>query len=144
MHSSSVLGLLTVLFAVLLQSAVGAPSEGIYPQVKRQTNLTYEYIVVGSGAGGGPLASRLARAGHSVLLIESGDDQGNGQNNNYSVPGYQAAVTQDPKMRWDMFVNHYQDQTRAQRDPKYTWDVGNGQYYVGQSPPAGATPLGIL
>jgi choline dehydrogenase len=38
-------------------------------------NKTYEYIVVGSGPGGGPLASNLARAGHSVLLIEAGDDQ---------------------------------------------------------------------
>jgi choline dehydrogenase len=36
---------------------------------------TFEYIVVGSGPGGGPLASNLARAGHSVLLIEAGDDQ---------------------------------------------------------------------
>jgi choline dehydrogenase len=38
-------------------------------------NKTYEYIVVGSGPGGGPIASNLARAGHSVLLIEAGDDQ---------------------------------------------------------------------
>ena len=38
-------------------------------------NKTYEYIVVGSGPGGGPLASNLARAGYSVLLIEAGDDQ---------------------------------------------------------------------
>lgn len=38
-------------------------------------NKTYEYIVVGSGPGGSPLASNLARAGHSVLLIEAGDDQ---------------------------------------------------------------------
>jgi choline dehydrogenase len=38
-------------------------------------NRTYEYIVVGSGPGGGPLASNLARAGHSVLLVEAGDDQ---------------------------------------------------------------------
>jgi phytoene dehydrogenase-like protein len=36
-------------------------------------------------------ASRLAIAGHSVLLIESGDDQGG--NANYTIPGYQAAVT---------------------------------------------------
>jgi choline dehydrogenase-like flavoprotein len=35
-------------------------------------NKTYEYIVVGSGPGGGPLASNLARAGHSVLLLEAG------------------------------------------------------------------------
>jgi hypothetical protein len=33
---------------------------------------TYEYIVVGSGPGGGPIASNLARAGHAVLLIEAG------------------------------------------------------------------------
>lgn len=40
----------------------------------------YEYIVVGSGPGGGTVASRLARLGHSVLLLESGDDQSNNFN----------------------------------------------------------------
>lgn len=52
------------------------------PLEERQ-QLEFDYIVVGSGAGGGPLASRLARAGNSVLLFESGDDQGS--NHNYSV-----------------------------------------------------------
>jgi choline dehydrogenase len=42
-----------------------------------QTTLnTYDYIVVGSGPGGGPLASNLTLAGASVLLLEAGDDQG--------------------------------------------------------------------
>ncbi|KAM3420124.1 hypothetical protein BST61_g3425 [Cercospora zeina] len=89
---------------------------------ERQTIDEYDYIVVGSGAGGGPLASRLARAGQSVLLIESGDDQG--ANYNYSVPGYQAAVTQDPRIAWDVYVNHYQDQARARRDTKYVEGKG--------------------
>lgn len=137
MHSNLLLVTLTVLSTAFLQHALAVP-----PLDKRQaTNLSYEYIVVGSGAGGGPLASRLARAGHGVLLVEAGDDQGG--NNNVSVPGYQAMVTQDPKIRWDFFVNHYQDQSRAQRDPKYTYEV-NGQNYVGLDPPAGATPKGIL
>ena len=106
------------------------------------TDLQYEYIVVGSGAGGGPLACRLAMANHSVLLIEAGNDQ-NG-NINVSVPGYQAVVTQDPKLRWDIFVNHYQDQERAMRDPKFTYEIAPFEYHVGPDPPAGATPLGIL
>ncbi|KAE8154660.1 hypothetical protein BDV25DRAFT_147246 [Aspergillus avenaceus] len=35
---------------------------------------TYDYIVVGGGAGGIPVADRLSEAGHSVLLIEKGPD----------------------------------------------------------------------
>ncbi|KAK0542847.1 hypothetical protein OC845_006416 [Tilletia horrida] len=102
----------------------------------------YDYVVVGSGPGGGTLASRLARLGHSVLLLESGDDQSN--NLNVTVPGYMAAVTEDKQIRWDIFVNHYQDQQRAQRDPKYVWETAPFQYHVGPGAPAGAKPKGIL
>ena len=37
------------------------------PGQERQTQ--YEYVVVGSGAGGGTVAARLAEAGHSVILL---------------------------------------------------------------------------
>ncbi|KAI0394499.1 cellobiose dehydrogenase [Xylariaceae sp. FL0594] len=33
---------------------------------------TYDYIIVGSGAGGIPLADRLTESGHTVLLLEKG------------------------------------------------------------------------
>lgn len=36
------------------------------------SNTTYDYIVIGSGAGGIPIADRLSEAGHSVLLLERG------------------------------------------------------------------------
>jgi choline dehydrogenase len=69
------------------------------------TMLTgYEYVVVGSGAGGGPLASRLARAGHKVLLLEAGDDQGN--NINQQVPAFHARSSEDESMCWNYFVKH--------------------------------------
>jgi choline dehydrogenase-like flavoprotein len=35
---------------------------------------TFDYIIVGSGAGGGPLAARLAERGKTVLVIEAGGD----------------------------------------------------------------------
>jgi choline dehydrogenase len=63
---------------------------------------SYEYIVVGSGAGGGPLAARLALNGKKVLLIEAGDDQG--QNLNQQIPTFHAFATEDKTMAWDFYV----------------------------------------
>lgn len=106
-------------------------------------NLTgYEYIVIGSGAGGGPLAARLALAGHSTLLIEAGDDQG--ANINYTVPAYNARVSEDPNLAWNFFVKHYADETRQARDFKTSYETPDGSLYTGLSPPAGSTMKGTL
>jgi choline dehydrogenase len=102
----------------------------------------YEYVIVGSGAGGGPLAANLARAGHKVLLLEAGDDQG--ANINEQVPAFHAKSTEDPSMRWDYFVKHYSDEARAAKDSKMTWETPDGEQYVGTNPPPGSKQKGIL
>jgi choline dehydrogenase len=102
----------------------------------------YEYVVVGSGAGGGPLAANLARKGHRVLLLEAGDDQG--ANLNQQVPAFNFKSTEDPAMSWDYFVKHYPDEEQQKKDSKMTWDTPSGEIYVGLTPPEGSKPKGIL
>lgn len=107
------------------------------------TNLTgYEYIVVGSGAGGGPLAARLALAGHKTLLIEAGDDQGH--NVNYTVPAFSAKASEDEKIAWNFFVRHYADDERQARDFKTTYETPDGDEYIGLNPPEGSKMKGVL
>ncbi|KAK5994035.1 L-sorbose 1-dehydrogenase-like protein [Cladobotryum mycophilum] len=107
-----------------------------------QSSGEYEYIVIGSGPGGGPLAANLARAGHSVLLLEAGGDTGDSLLQ--EIPAWSTLGAETPGMAWSFFVNHFQDQSQARRDNKYTYRLTNGSYYVGLDPPVGAEPLGIL
>jgi choline dehydrogenase len=62
-------------------------------------NNDFDYIVVGSGAGGAPLAANLAKAGFSVLLLEAGGDP-RSQNMTglymYDVPIFHGASTEYP------------------------------------------------
>ncbi|SPO04123.1 related to choline dehydrogenase [Cephalotrichum gorgonifer] len=101
----------------------------------------YDYIVVGSGPGGGPLASKLARAGHSVLIVEAGDDQS--ANYNSEIPALFPFAYVDTSLRWDYFVRNYDDETRTLKNNHLTWLKTDGTYYVGNDPPAGAELLGL-
>jgi len=81
----------------------------------------FDYVIVGSGAGGGPLAANLAKNGFKVLLMEAGDDpcsQDEAGRLMYEVPIFHGASTEYKACAWDYYVRHYSDDVQQARDSK--------------------------
>jgi choline dehydrogenase len=102
--------------------------------------LDCEYVVVGSGAGGGTVASRLAQAGRSVVLLEAGGDprklksgdpilpDANRLPTDYDVPAFHAFASENSAIKWDFYVRHYSDDNQQRLDPKYCEEQGGVLY----------------
>ena len=118
----------------------------------------FDYIVVGSGAGGGPLAARLALGRKRVLVLEAGVDPAVPTNGEpavdnaavdherevYAVPAYHGAATEFPPFSWDFSVRHYDDDGQQGKDTKYyaPHDPSSPQY-AGAGQPADKGKGGI-
>ncbi|KAJ5116272.1 Glucose-methanol-choline oxidoreductase [Penicillium angulare] len=145
MRLFAALGLLSTLSIALASASHRYHDEhrrSVHQTKDSVSDLEYDYVVVGSGPGGGPLAARLAIAGYKVLLLDAGDDQGNATRQ--MVPALQLQSTEYEPMKWDYFVNHYSNLTRQEEDSKMTYRTPSGDLHVGPNAPNGSEPLGIL
>lgn len=80
-----------------------------------------DFIIVGAGAGGAPLAARLAERGYTVLVVEMGADEpppAGAVVDPTVVPLLSAESTEDPRHALRYFVRHFDTDPAKSTDPK--------------------------
>lgn len=87
----------------------------------------YDFIVVGAGAGGAPLAARLAMAGFKTLVVDAGHDQT--RNKKVQIPAMHPKASEDPDMSWEFFVKHFGNSPDNLKDEKYQKGKRQGIFY---------------
>lgn len=121
--------------------ATAAPQQAIETPPSVECRDEFEYIVIGSGAGGGPVAANLARAGKRVLLLEAG---GTGDNPTsrfrYEVVGASARL--DKELGWHYWVNSRARQ--EDRDKQHFYVPGKGLYYPRGTSLGGSTTVNAM
>jgi choline dehydrogenase len=75
----------------------------------------FDFIVIGSGAGGAPVAANLALNGFSVALLEAG---GIDEPSDYKVPAFHPKACEDARLSWEFVVRHYEDNAQQALDSK--------------------------
>jgi len=101
----------------------------------------FEFIVIGSGAGGGPVAANLAKAGRRVLVLEAGGDGNNPRSMfKYEVPGSDPRT--DPELGWFYWVNSRAKQ--ADREKQHFYVPGKGLYYPRGTSIGGSTTVNAM
>lgn len=119
-------------------SALGAglllPPKSMASFSRVSVNSHPDFIIVGSGAGGGPLAARLARRGFYVVLLEAGRDHKDKENSRLAaveqrIPAYQGISTEMDSWSWNYFVRH-SDPSKGTQTNSFVFDDRKDSKFV--------------
>jgi choline dehydrogenase len=130
----------------MLAAGLAAAIKPLVPSALAKSSSAdeFDYIVIGAGAGGGPVAARLANAGYKVALLDAGVgiDAGNAIDPNsgiiYLIPASAGFAAEHPVLSWEFWVKHYSNLNQQKRDSKYR-DPKGGIIYPRGSTLGGST-----
>ncbi|KAF7358312.1 Oxygen-dependent choline dehydrogenase [Mycena venus] len=105
---STLFPLITLSFLVLQGASL--------PACPDKSQAAYDFIVVGAGVGGGPVAARLAENGFSVLVVDAGHDV---VNLNTTIPFYFGRAVEDPQLELNYTYDEFSPGAKFPRDD--TW-----------------------
>ncbi|KAJ6561810.1 hypothetical protein B0H19DRAFT_1142681 [Mycena capillaripes] len=88
--------LLSLSFSVLQAASL--------PSCPSKSQADFDFVVVGSGVGGGPVAARLAESGFSVLVVDAGHDV---VNVNTTIPFYFGRAVEDPQLELNYTLDEF-------------------------------------
>ncbi|KAJ6479000.1 hypothetical protein C8R45DRAFT_1006433 [Mycena sanguinolenta] len=116
MPATTLKGLFTLICVSLFLVSPAASLLPACPTATQRAQADYDFVIIGAGAGGGPLAARLALNGFSVLVVDAGHDV---VNVNTTIPFYFPRAVNDPQLELNYTLNEYSPGAQFPRDN--TW-----------------------
>ncbi|KAJ7340809.1 hypothetical protein DFH08DRAFT_1012999 [Mycena albidolilacea] len=86
------------------------------PACPPTSDADFDFVVVGAGVGGGPIAARLAESGFSVLVVDAGHDV---VNVDTTIPFYFFRAVGDPQLELNYTYAEYSPGAKFPRDDSW-------------------------
>ncbi|KAF7337022.1 Choline dehydrogenase [Mycena venus] len=86
------------------------------PSCPSKYESDFDFVVVGAGVGGGPVAARLAESGFSVLVVDAGHDV---NNLNTTIPFYFGRAVDDPQLELNYTYDEFSPGAKFPRDDSW-------------------------
>ncbi|KAJ7472720.1 alcohol oxidase [Mycena latifolia] len=103
-------------FFTLISLSIAVLQAASLPSCPDSSQAEFDFVVVGSGVGGGPIAARLAEGGFSVLVVDAGHDV---VSVNTTIPFYLGRAADDPQLELNYTLNEFSEGAKFPRNDSW-------------------------